>query len=118
MMRESSKGRRAIVVIASGLLLAGCARTSRSAKQGPEPAACSDSLYLGMARQHPDSLSERAWQRFQRLDSACMQGRRQAHTDGHGGGMMGADAGRGGMWTVLAPLVVGAMAVAMVVFRL
>lgn len=118
MMQDSRKGRRAIVMIASGLLLAGCARPSGSATPRPEPVACSDSLYVRLSAQHPDSLSEREWQRLQSLDSACAQSRHQAGTGGHTAGMMGMEGGRGGAWLVLAPVLVGAMAAVMIVLGL
>lgn len=117
-MGAAMTARRTVVIMMGAMMMAGCAPRSESSKPRPEPIACRDSLYLRLARQHPDSLSERAWQRLQGLDSACALARHRAPLESHGTGMMGMGSGRGGMWTVLAPLLVGAMAAAMIVVGL
>ena len=101
----------------AALLLTGCAG-SQSMAHGPTPAACSDSLYLRLSRQHPDSLSERAWQRYRSLDSACVRARAESARDTGGMGMMGMGHGKGEVWTILAPLFVAGMVVAMIALRL
>ena len=100
------------------LLLTACATTSPRHARATKPAACSDSVYVQLAHQHPDSMSERAWQRFQSLDSACVRARSQAPAESHAGGMMGMGHGQNGAWAILAPLVVLGMAVMMVALRL
>jgi hypothetical protein len=62
-------------------------------------------------------MSERAWQRFQTLDSACARARAQSADASHGMGMMGMGHGEGRAWTILAPLFIVGMAIAMVAFR-
>lgn len=52
-------------------LLAGCATPARRPVPVAEPAPCSDSTYVQLKRQHPDSVSERGWQRLQSLDRDC-----------------------------------------------
>lgn len=98
----------------AALLLAGCATSSPPRARVPEPAACADSLYVQLARQHPDSLSERAWRRFQSLESACVRERAQAPAETRATGMMEMGHGQSGAWTILAPLIVAGMAVMMV----
>lgn len=103
-------------ILAAVLLLSGCTTSSLPRAHGPEPAACADSLYVRLARQHPDSLSERAWQRLQSLDSTCARARAQAAGDTRGMGMMGMAHGQNRAWMILAPLIVAGMAVMMVAF--
>ena len=102
--------------VATALVLSGCAPAASRAVHAAQPAACTDSIYVHLSRQHPDSLSERSWQRLQSLDSACARARAAAPTDPHGTGMMGMGTGSGKVWTLLAPIVVVGMAVMMVVF--
>lgn len=111
------KRRRALSVLAATLMLGGCATVSSPTRaHRPEPAACSDSLYVQLARQHPDSLSERAWLRLQSLDSACVRARTQSASDMQGVGMMGMGHGQRSGWRVLGPVIVVGMAVMMVGF--
>lgn len=80
------------------LALGGCATRQAQQAQVPQPAPCSDSLYLQLKRAHPDSLSERAWQRLQNLDQACAATKTQAtktEATGQMSGMMGMGSGRG-----------------------
>ncbi len=106
------KPRHAVPMLAASLLLGSCATVSPPLRaHAPEPAACSDSLYVQLARQHPDSLSERAWLRLQSLDSACVRTRTHSAGDSHDMRMMGM--GRA-TWRILAPLIVVGMAVMMV----
>lgn len=112
--------RPGLPLLAVALLLAGCATPSTRTEHAPTPAACTDSLYVQLARQHPDSLSERAWLRLQTLDSACIRARTHTANDTGGMGMMGMmgmGQGHGKVWTVLAPVIVASMAVMMVVLR-
>lgn len=100
------------------LMIAGCATASRSPAHGPVAAVCTDSIYLHLARQHPDSLSERAWQRLQSLDSSCARERAHAASDTRGMGMMGMAHGPRRAWAILAPLIIVGMMVMMVALRL
>ena len=112
------RSRLAFPVLVGTLLVAGCARSSPTLAHGPEPAACTDSLYVQIARQHPDSLSERAWRRLQSLDSACARARAATVSDTRGMGMMGMAHGQNRYWVILAPLIMAGMAVMMITFRL
>ena len=107
-----------ILVLAATLVIIGCATSSPPQAHAPAPVACSDSLYVQLARQHPDSMSERAWRRFQSLDSACVRARSETVSDMRGMGMMGMGHGQNRVWTILAPVIVLGMAVMMVAFRL
>lgn len=104
-------------VLVAAVLLAGCAAPASRATHAPPPVACTDSLYLQLARQHPDSLSERAWTRLQSLDSACARARTRPENDTRGMGMMGMGHGGSRAWTILAPVIVASMAAMMIVFR-
>lgn len=74
----------------------------------PEPSPCTDSLYVSLKRQHPDSLSERAWQRLEALDRECATARTQAaHADQ--GGMMAGGMHGGRKWGLLGMVTVAAM---------
>ena len=101
--------------VATALVLSGCAPAASRAVHAAQPSACSDSIYVHLSRQHPDSLSERSWQRLQSLDSACARARAAAPADPHGTEMMGMG-GSGKVWTLLAPIVVVGMAVMMAMF--
>ena len=116
-MSKRASTTHTLPLLAALLLLAGCATSSPTRARGPEPAACADSLYVQLARQHPDSLSERAWRRFESLDSACVRARVQAPAETRATGMMGTGHGKNGAWTILAPLIVAGMAVMMVALR-
>lgn len=96
-----------VPVILAAALLAGCAANQAHVQP---PAPCSDSLYVQLKREHPDSLSEREWQRLQSLDQACAVTRAQAH--GQMTGMMGMGTGRGVLWMGLV-MVVGSIMVLM-----
>ncbi len=109
---------RAFLFVATASLLAGCATPASRTAHAPEPAACTDSVYVRLARQHPDSLSERAWQRLQSLDSACASARTHTANDARGMGMMGMGHGQSRAWAILVPLVVAGMAIMMVALRL
>ena len=90
------------------LSLGGCAARQAHVQ---EPTPCTDSLYVQLKRQHPDSLSERAWARLQGLEQACTVARAQ-HKSGMSGmsGMMGMGSRRG----ALSMVVVMAVGVGMV----
>lgn len=87
--------------VAGVALLAACATQATSPETQPSVAAastaCTDSSYARLQSLHPDSLSERQWQRLQTLDRQCTGARVQARHDSHGatdpwhgGHMMGA----------------------------
>ncbi len=102
------------IVAAAGLMiLTGCA-PAPSAAHPPEPAPCTDSVYVSLKRQHPDSLSERAWQRLQALDRECAAARAQT-THARDGGMMGM--GHGGGWGLLGLATIVVMVVMMSALR-
>lgn len=101
------------VLTTIALLLVSCATAAPSRSHVPEPAACSDSLYVQLSRQHPDSLSERSWQRLQSLERACATARAQTSSETGGMGMMGMDHGGRGLWTGAGMLVIVGMAITM-----
>lgn len=112
---------RSALFLATVSVLAACATTAPHTASAPQPAACSDSLYVRLNHQQPDSLSERSWQRLQSLDSACVRARAHADYEARGtgmGGMMGMGHGDGRVWTILMPLVIAGMVVAMLALRL
>ena len=90
------------ILLALALSLSGCAARQAHLQ---EPAPCSDSLYVELRRQHPDSLSEREWQRLQTLEQACAAVRTQR--DGDMNGMMGMGSGRGLLWMGLVMVGIG-----------
>lgn len=102
-----------ILVAAAALALSACAPAAK-APQAPVPAPCADSLYAALKRQHPDSLSERAWQRLQMLDLDCAESRAPAAPapDTH---MMGM--GSGGGWRLLGVTTIAVMALMMAIVR-
>lgn len=69
--------RAALVTALLGALLTATACTAPPPVERPEPRtdACSDAIYLELSREHPDSLSDRAWERLQQLEAACERGR-------------------------------------------
>lgn len=114
--------RTTLSALAATILLSGCGLSTSRSGHGPEPAACADSVYVQLGRQHPDSLSERAWQRLQNLDSACVRAREQMAGEMQPSGMMGTGMmdmghGQGRAWTILAPLLLLSMAAMMVILR-
>lgn len=61
----------------------GCTAPPATQEPEPRPSACADSLYIELGREHPDSLSERAWERLQQLEEACRDEQsRSSDTDG------------------------------------
>jgi hypothetical protein len=56
-------------VLALGLLAA-CV-TPGIQGRAAAPARCTDSTYVQLTQQHPDSLSERSWQQLQSLGREC-----------------------------------------------
>lgn len=100
------------ILLALMLSLSGCAARQAHVQ---EPAPCSDSLYLQLKRQHPDSLSERAWERLQALERNCTAARTQRSSEMNG--MMGMGSGRGFLWMGLLMVVGVGMALAMSVWR-
>lgn len=105
------------MLAAAALLLISCATTAPPRSHAMEPAACSDSLYVELSSQHPDSLSDRSWQRLQSLERACAAARAQKPSETGGMGMMGMDHGRGGLWTGFGMLVVVGMVIMMTRLR-
>lgn len=79
------------------------------------PSPCADTTYLQLKRQHPDSLSEREWQRFQSLDTACTEAqaraRERAVIETEHGGWMGM--GHGGISAGFMTAVMVAMMITM-----
>ena len=90
-LREGNGLRPAVIALLA--LVTACAPPMRQVS-APQPAPCDDSLYIQLKRAHPDSLSERAWQRLQSLDRDCAAARTQAHAETSG--MMGMGHGLGG----------------------
>lgn len=60
-----------LLPLALVFFLDACTSTPRAGRPVPEPAACQDSLYLELKAEHPDSLSDRAWERLQQLSAEC-----------------------------------------------
>ena len=52
-------------------ILASCVTPGTQQVRVGVPTPCADSTYRQLRSQHPDSLSERGWQRLQNLDRAC-----------------------------------------------
>lgn len=75
--------RRGSAVLGVALLIA-CAPVATRQARLLEPVACTDSTYLQLRRQHPDSLSERAAERLRMLDRDCTIARRQAIAEQRG----------------------------------
>lgn len=83
------------------LVLAACVSAAPRQTEIAQPVPCTDSTYVQLKRQNPDSLSERAWERLQSLDRECAAARtasQQAanagmHTDHGGWHWMGLGAG-------------------------
>lgn len=96
------------ILLALFLALSGCAARQAHLQ---EPAACSDSLYVQLQRQHPDSLSARAWERLQTLEQTCAAAR--AKRNGDMSGMMGMGSGRSMLWMGLVMVVGVGMAFTM-----
>jgi hypothetical protein len=92
--RDGYRMRRAALVLLA--LVMACATPMQQASMR-QPAPCEDSLYVQLKRTHPDSLSERAWQRLQSFDRDCAAARAQAQTEASGMAM-GMGHGRGGRW--------------------
>lgn len=101
------------ILLALVLSLSGCAARRAHVQ---EPAPCSDSLYVQLKRQHPDSLSERAWQRLQALEQSCAAARTQRNSD-EMNGMMGMGSSRGLLWMGLIMAVGVGMALMMSALR-
>jgi hypothetical protein len=92
------------------VLLAACTALTTSATRPAAPAPCMDSTYLQLRQQHPDSLSERSWQRLQSLERECANARSMSQTS-----MSAANHGHGGLWKGIgAGVVMIAMALAVV----
>ena len=89
-MRKSIKGRmlrslrRAAMV---SLVFTACATPATRRAHVTEPSPCADSTYVQLKRTHPDSLSDRAWQRLQSLERACVTS--HAQSPGETGRTMG-----------------------------
>ena len=81
------------IAVLSVLLLASCATPSTRRGYVTEPLPCSDSAYVQLKQQHPDSLTERAWERLQVLERSCVTARAQSVRETSG--MMGVGRGAG-----------------------
>lgn len=55
------------------LTVTACAGTPTDRPSRPVAPACTDSIYLELSQQHPDSLSDRAWARLQQLEATCQK---------------------------------------------
>lgn len=75
--RSTARRRAAFATVALSLALAGCASTARPQRFEPAPVACADSSLVKLRAVHPDSLSEREWQRLQVLERNCSLARAQ-----------------------------------------
>ena len=53
------------------LFLGACASAPVPGSTVPEPEACRELVYLELKAEHPDSLSDRAWERLRQLDAEC-----------------------------------------------
>jgi hypothetical protein len=65
--------RKMLLGFSAGLaltFLAGCTTPAYQVRH-TAPAPCTDSVYVGLKQQQPDSLSEREWQRLQSLEREC-----------------------------------------------
>ena len=101
------------MLAAVAILLVSCATTPTPQSHAMAPVACSDSMYVQLSRQHPDSLSERSWQRLQSLERSCAAARAQTPSESGGMGMMGMDHGGRGLWTGLGMVFAAGMAITM-----
>ena len=98
--------------VISVALFAACITPATHPAPVPEPAPCADSSDIQLRQQHPDSLSARAWQRFQTLDRDCAAARAQASRETNG--MMGMWHGGGHLMGVgIATVVMAAMMISM-----
>ncbi len=77
--------------------VAGCSVPEGGREPEPRPAVCADSVYLELAREHPDSLSDRAWERLQQLEAACDR-RRAGSVDGAGAAVRADHHGNDWVW--------------------
>ena len=111
-----NRGRRvprtAVLVSFLGAITA-CAPPMRQVSIHPEP--CGDSLYVQLKRTHPDSLSERAWQRLQSLDRDCAATRTAEQMETSG--MMGMGHARDGRWMGMGLVALALMAIMMTALR-
>ena len=60
------------------VLFTACATPATRRAHVAEPSPGADSTYVQPKRTHPDSLSDRAWQRLQSFERACVASRAQA----------------------------------------
>lgn len=67
-----------IALFGTLLVAAGCTTPQPERRPEPRSTACADSIYVELSREHPDSLSDRAWERLQQLDEACARDRNRA----------------------------------------
>ena len=93
-------------------LVASCATPATRAVRVAEPAPCADSTYVQLKRQHPDSLSDRSWQRLQSLDRAGAAARAESSLAATNGTTGAGNSGGHLMW-VGAVVMMVAMMVAM-----
>ena len=102
---------RAIAVFCLALV-ASCATPATRAVRVAEPVPCADSTSVQLKRQHPDSLSDRSWQRLQSLDRACAAARAESSLGARSGTTGAGNSGGHLMW-VGAVVMMVAMVVAM-----
>ncbi len=95
------RARRATLVVTAALALAvaGCVSTAPVDPSTPEPVVCTDPSLVELRAQHPDSLSEREWQRYQVLEHDCSVARAEVSRETRHGPR---DNHRWWMWSGLA----------------
>lgn len=101
-----------IIPLALVLSFSGCAARQAHVM---EPSPCSDSLYVQLKRQHPDSLSQRSWERLQALEQSCAAARTQRNSEMNNetDAMMGLGSSRNFLWMGLLMVVGVGMALTM-----
>lgn len=100
--------RAPILLVALLVVLGSCAAPPPPNRPAPEPPSCRDPVYLELRAQHPDSLSDRAWDRLQELDAECRSQLAEQPADNATLGP-GADHHLGGWLWMPAMMVLGGM---------
>ncbi len=88
------------------LFLAACASAPAPRQATPEPEACREPIYLELKGEHPDSLSERSWERLQQLEAEC---RAELRQESDGADLVGGDHHRGAWLWMPAMMLFGGM---------
>jgi hypothetical protein len=58
-------------VLALALFVGACTPPAAPRQPAPEPDPCLEPVYLELRSEHPDSLSDRAWERLRQLEAGC-----------------------------------------------